>query len=70
MSLSVISAVDMSVPRKLKGHSRSVTDTAILERGKNVVSCAKDGTVRLWDVGAGKQIRYERYPLTPVCHRA
>ncbi|KAG8931219.1 hypothetical protein FRC01_001669 [Tulasnella sp. 417] len=57
MSVSVISAVDLSVPRKLKGHSRGVTDTAIVDRGRNVVSCAKDGTVRLWDVGGNKQIR-------------
>ncbi|KAG8878841.1 hypothetical protein FRB97_002168 [Tulasnella sp. 331] len=57
MSLSIISAIDLAVPRRLTGHSRSVTDTAIIERGKNVVSCAKDGTVRLWDVGTGKQIR-------------
>ncbi|KIO29913.1 hypothetical protein M407DRAFT_161144 [Tulasnella calospora MUT 4182] len=57
MSISVISAVDLSVPRKLKGHSRGVTDAAIVERGRNVVSCAKDGTVRLWDVGGNKQIR-------------
>ncbi|KAG8946647.1 hypothetical protein FRC04_011541 [Tulasnella sp. 424] len=57
MSVSIISAVDLSVPRKFKGHSRAVTDTAIVERGRNVVSCAKDGTVRLWDVGGNKQIR-------------
>ncbi|KAG9050658.1 hypothetical protein FS837_003385 [Tulasnella sp. UAMH 9824] len=57
MSISIISAADLSVPRKLKGHSRGVTDTAIVERGRNVVSCAKDGTVRLWDVGGNKQIR-------------
>jgi len=32
-------------------------DTAIVARGRNVLSCAKDGTVRLWDVGGGKQIK-------------
>ncbi|KZT53568.1 WD40 repeat-like protein [Calocera cornea HHB12733] len=39
--------------RTLRGHKRGVTDTHIIGRGRQVVSCAKDGTVRLWDVGAG-----------------
>lgn len=55
-SLSIISATDLSVPRTLKGHTRGVTDTAIIDRGRNILSCAKDGTVRLWDVGEGKKL--------------
>lgn len=43
--------------RSLKGHIRAVTDTAIVARGRNVLSSAKDGTMRLWDVGSGSQIR-------------
>lgn len=43
--------------RTFKAHSRVITDTAIVSRGRNVLSCAKDGTVRLWDVGGGKQIK-------------
>lgn len=43
--------------RTLKGHSRSVTSTAIISRGRNVLSGSKDGTVRLWDVSSGAQIR-------------
>lgn len=43
--------------RSLKGHIRTVTDTAIVARGRNVLSSAKDGTMRLWDVGSGSQIR-------------
>lgn len=43
--------------RSLKGHTRSITSTAMISRGRNVLSAAKDGTVRLWDVGGGQQIR-------------
>ncbi|EJT98496.1 WD40 repeat-like protein [Dacryopinax primogenitus] len=43
--------------RVLSGHKRGVTDTYIVDRGRQVVSCAKDGTVRVWDVAAGKSAR-------------
>lgn len=56
-TLAVISAEDLSVPRKLKGHTRAVTDCGIISKGRNVLSCSKDGTLRLWDVGSGSQIR-------------
>jgi proteasomal ATPase-associated factor 1 len=42
--------------RILKGHTRAITSTAIVSRGRNVLSGAKDGSVRLWDVGSGTQI--------------
>lgn len=43
--------------RILKGHSRAITSTAIISRGRNVLSAAKDGTLRLWDSSSGTQIR-------------
>ena len=43
-------------PRTLTGHKRAVTSVAILGIGKNVLSGSKDGSLKLWDVGAGKCI--------------
>jgi proteasomal ATPase-associated factor 1 len=43
--------------RALKGHTRAVTSLVIAGVGRNVLSGAKDGSVRLWDVSAGQQIR-------------
>ena len=40
-TLSIMSAQDLSIPRTLKAHTRAVTDSAIISRGKNVLSCAK-----------------------------
>jgi len=55
--LRVVSATDLTTPRKFLGHKREITDTAIVARGRNVLSCAKDGTLRLWDVGGATTIR-------------
>lgn len=49
--------LDGSNPRTLKGHARAITSTAILGVGKQVVSGSRDGTVRLWNVGDGKEVR-------------
>lgn len=43
--------------RTLKGHTRGVTATAIIARGRTVLSASKDATLRLWDVSSGTQIR-------------
>ena len=29
-----------------------VTDTAIVERGRNILSVSRDGTAKLWDCGS------------------
>ena len=50
-------------PRTLKGHLRAVTSVAVVGVGKRVVSASKDGTVRMWDVGQGKEVR--RWSIAP-----
>ena len=42
--------------RVLRGHTRTITSIATVARGRNVISSAQDGSVRLWDVGSGEQI--------------
>ncbi|THH00077.1 hypothetical protein EW026_g2405 [Hermanssonia centrifuga] len=49
--------IRISSVRTFKGHSRGVTSTAIIARGRTILSGSKDGTVRLWDVSSGSQIR-------------
>ncbi len=65
-SLSVLSAdppesspyttTKVNAARTLRGHTRAVTSTGIVARGRNVLSGSKDGTVRLWDIPSGAQI--------------
>lgn len=57
LTLRLYSAQDGICPRIFKGHKRAVTSTAILGRGKRIVSASLDGTVRVWDVRAGKSVR-------------
>jgi len=35
---------------ELKGHTRGILSTGIIERGRNIVSTSRDGTAILWDV--------------------
>ncbi|KAH6873981.1 WD40-repeat-containing domain protein [Coprinopsis sp. MPI-PUGE-AT-0042] len=42
--------------RTLRGHKRSITGTAIVDVGRNVLSSSLDATVKLWDVAGGSSI--------------
>ena len=41
----------------LRGHRRGVLSAAIIDRGRNVVSSAGDGTVKLWEIASQTVIR-------------
>lgn len=45
------------VTRTFAGHTSSVTSLAFTPDGKQFLSASGDNTVRLWDVGTGKEIR-------------
>ena len=46
MRLKIWSALDGSNPRTIMGHKSIITGTEIIERGRNILSCSKDGTVK------------------------
>ena len=56
MRLKISSAEDGSNPVTLSGHTAAITNTAIIERGRNVLSVSKDGSIRLWNCGLQKTI--------------
>ncbi|XP_014356536.2 proteasomal ATPase-associated factor 1 [Papilio machaon] len=43
-------------PVTLIGHKMSISDLAIIDKGRNVLSVSKDGTAKLWDVGESRCI--------------
>jgi len=53
----VFSALNGSCPRTLTGHTAAVTDSAIIERGKHILTSSHDGTVKLWNVGESKCLK-------------
>lgn len=57
MSLRIFSSISGSNPRVLRGHTRAITGTHIIGVGRQVLSSSKDGSVRLWNVGAGAEER-------------
>ncbi|KAL0953007.1 hypothetical protein HGRIS_007211 [Hohenbuehelia grisea] len=56
-NLSGASPARLTPARSLKGHTRPITETGIIARGRNVISSSLDETVRLWDVASGQEIR-------------
>ncbi|ORX39635.1 WD40-repeat-containing domain protein [Kockovaella imperatae] len=57
LSIRIWGSKDGINPRTLTGHSRAVTSLYIVGVGKQILSGSKDGTVRLWEVGASTQLK-------------
>lgn len=53
-SVEVWSAENGSNPVTLVGHASGISDLAMVEKGRNVVSVSRDGSCKLWDVGESK----------------
>ncbi|XP_026677481.1 proteasomal ATPase-associated factor 1-like [Diaphorina citri] len=56
MQIKIVCAETGNNPRTLIGHSRSVTDVAIVSKGKNIISVSKDCRALLWNIGGNKVI--------------
>ena len=56
MRTKIWSAEDGSCPVTLSGHTAAVTHTAIVERGRNVITVSKDGHVRVWNCAQQKSV--------------
>ncbi|KAF8957187.1 WD40-repeat-containing domain protein [Flammula alnicola] len=50
------SGTRVSPVRTMRAHIRSVTDTAIVALGRNILSSSLDSTIKLWDVSSGEVI--------------
>ncbi|KAI8621908.1 WD40-repeat-containing domain protein [Chytriomyces sp. MP71] len=68
LTLRIWDAIDASCPiimgPKNGGHTRPVTQTAIIDRGRSIVTTGKDGRVLLWEVKSASVIReiFDSYP--------
>ena len=56
MQVKIWSVKDGSNPRSLIGHKATITDIAIIDRGRNVLSASLDGTIRLWECGTASTV--------------
>jgi proteasomal ATPase-associated factor 1 len=54
MQLKIWSAITGECAVTLIGHKAAILDTAIVEKGKNIISVSRDGTAKLWNLGHKK----------------
>jgi WD40 repeat protein len=59
-NIRLLNADTGEVGKLLIGHTEHVCHIAVSPDGKRLASCAKDGTVRLWDLASGEEERFFR----------
>ncbi|KAE8586360.1 hypothetical protein XENTR_v10021641 [Xenopus tropicalis] len=64
--VKIWSVDDGSCPVTLRGHKGGILDLAIVDRGRNVVTCSRDGTARLWDCGQAACISVVNNSSVPI----
>ena len=57
MLLKVWDAVEGVLACSLKGHRAGVLSQCIIDRGRNVVSASRDGSVKLWEISSQQCVR-------------
>ena len=66
MTLSVLDAATGGAGAVLVGHSAGVTGAAIIERGRSLVSCSRDGMLHLWGLPSAAVVARMRLPSPPA----
>jgi WD40 repeat protein len=59
-NIRLLNADTGELGKLLLGHTERVCHVAVSADGKRLASCAKDGTVRLWDLASGEEERFFR----------
>jgi WD40 repeat protein len=52
----VVNPMTGETVKTFKGHTKTVVGVCFAQSGRRLVSCARDKTVRIWDLAAGKEI--------------
>jgi WD40 repeat protein/uncharacterized caspase-like protein len=60
--IAVWSLADGKRQRRLEGHTALVRGLSLFPDGKRALSCAEDGTIRLWDLARGTELAALRTP--------
>ncbi|PAV76855.1 hypothetical protein WR25_25959 [Diploscapter pachys] len=65
LQLRVWSVETATCVRELKGHTQAISDLCIIEEGKTVMSCSRDGTAIRWVCGTSEVLFRHNFELGP-----